>query len=191
MTSLAVDTDIELAQEPLIPRLPEKRRKDGRPPGVPVVLSDGLTWQLPFVGLHPVMDPVRDRVFNDVTWSRQASMQDVMLAAWMMLLEDYDLSREEAAELVVVGKDRGQQLVDAVIDAMFGPCMTDGTVEYSQWARGAMLANGLDPEAIPKDMHQVVLGHLVGSGRALAACKVVGSAIALRKRQNLDSPGAR
>lgn len=186
------DPQIELAGDPNAdPCTPENRRKKGRPPGVPVVLSDGQTWQLPYPGLHPVLNDVRDRMFNEVTWSRRASAEDVSLVAWMLLLEDYRLTQDEAALLVVVTKDKAQQLLDGVIDAMFGPSLSDGSVEYTDWATSAFVSNGLNPELIPPHLHQPVLGHLVASGRAVAADRMVGSAIANRKRKALDLPGGR
>jgi hypothetical protein len=152
---------------------PEVRAKDGAG-GRPVVLGDGATWLLADGGLFGILDELRDRMYDDSTLKDTVSVPDVQRAAMIMLLANYELDEDEAASLVV--RAEHQPLADAVLASLFG--QSGGGMTYTMWARSAMLANGIDPESIPAGLHSLVLNHLVWSGRAIPAGKLIDSAIA-------------
>jgi hypothetical protein len=172
--------------EDLYPCTPEVRRRQDLPPGVPVVLADGREWSLPFSGLNPVLSGLRDRLYDQMTVRSTVPMSDVRLVAWMSLLEDYRLTEDEAAALVVVdGEEACKKLVDAVITSVFGFDDEGCGATYTEWATSALLANGIDPGSVPPYLLPMVLEHLTRTGRALPENKMIGTAVGMRQRRSL------
>jgi hypothetical protein len=160
----------------------------GAPRGVPVVLSDGRTWLLARPGLAPVLADVRDRLYDDLTVARRVRMGDVVQAAWVLLSANYDLADDDLERLLTGAGDRA--LVDAVLDAVFGPEAPRRT--YTTWALSALAANGIDPAKVAPELVPDVLAQLVATGRACPEADYVDSARAAAKRTRLlDMAGGR
>lgn len=151
------------------PPLPSERARRALR-GFPVVLADGRAWTLSDATLHRAMDAVRDRIFDGVKLRGRYGHEDVYLAAWLMLLDGYDLSGDELKGLL--GGVDADALWPAVRSAFFGPPPEAAHAEgraartYSAWVRSALLANGLDPAAVDVRDRAFVLGQLVAAGRA-------------------------
>lgn len=139
--------------------------------GTPAVLADGRAWTLSDAALRPALDAVRDRLFDSAEMRGKVAEADVVDAAWLMLLDGYDLAGREIAGLLAGVPVPG--LWRAVADAMFGPdaaairAAGRPALTYSNWARSALLANGLAPAAIGPRDRPFVLKQLVDTGRAV------------------------
>lgn len=152
--------------------------------GAAVTLSDGNTWFLAPTGVAPILDEVRDRIYDEAAWASKVRMSDVFQAAWVALLANYDLADDELATLLT-GLDDEQEaaLVRATNDALFGSVRPNRT--YSEWALASLHANGLDPAKIPPRTVPDVLDILVRTGRTVPEEKWIGSAIAASERGNM------
>jgi hypothetical protein len=110
----------------------------------------------------------------------------VRLVAWMSLMEDYRLTEEEAASLVVVeGEEAGQKLADAAMASVFGLDVEGCGATYTEWAQSAMLANGVNPSTVPPHLVPLVLDHLTRTGRALPEVKMISTAVGMGMRRKL------
>lgn len=158
-----------------------------RDPGGPrVVLADGRAWTLARPGLSPVLNDVRDRMFDEMAVAKRVSIPDVIQAAWVLLLANYALTDDDLTRLLTGADEKG--LVDAVIDAMFGPEVPRRT--YTTWVLSAFHANGLDPAKVPGHLVPEVMKQLVETGRAIPSADYVDAAAAAEKRRKLlDSGG--
>jgi hypothetical protein len=160
---------------------PADRALPGPTRGTPAVLAGGGTWILADLGLSRLLNGPRDRLFDDMILSSAVDMADVYLAAWYLLLANYNLSGAEV-EALLGGADPGP-LKEAVLDALFGPEAPRRT--YSAWARAALVANGLDPAEIRGDDLPHVLAMLVRAGRAVPTAEYVESAEAVAERKRI------
>ncbi|MDR3639064.1 MAG: hypothetical protein P4L84_34990 [Isosphaeraceae bacterium] len=140
-------------------------------------------WLLAEGGISAGVGPIRDRLYDYMVTRQTVRMGDVFQTAWSLLAANYDLSEDELSTLIF-SADQGE-LVDAVLDALFGP--ENPRRGWTEWATTALLANGLDPTKIPVRSLHGVLAHLVISGRAAAPDAFIGSAIHAAKRQKLGS----
>jgi hypothetical protein len=156
-----------------LPLDPDCRALEGAR-GTPAVLGDGLTWLLAEGGLNNSLDPVRDRLWDDSALSGKVDVGEVQEAAWVLLMANYELAPEEAADLID-GADPAA-LTDAVVAAMFGP--EPGHRTYTEWATSALMANGLDPARVPTAMMPAVLKQLVDCRRCVPATEWIDSSIA-------------
>lgn len=169
-----------MSSEPTpVEQIPRARRDN--PADVPIVLSDGRTWRLARPGVAPVLAEVRDRIYDDVTYRKRASMVDVLQAAWVMLVANYELADGEI-ERLLTGVDDGR-LVAAVLDSLFGHTNPNRT--YSEWVLSAFHANGIDPAKVPPALIPEVMTQLVGTGRALPEDKFITSAKMAGKRKRI------
>ena len=182
----ALPVDDRGGDEGLFPCTPGARRRPGRVPGVPAVLADGLTWELPFSGLNPVLSGLRDRMYDRSTVRGSVPLSDVRLVAYMALHEDYLLTEEEAAGLILLEDSEAyQKLSDAVMVSLFGAHGDLGSASYTEWAESALLANGIGPQSVPPHLTSLVLEHLVYSRRAMPEGKMVNSASFVRARAKI------
>ena len=167
MIEIEIETGVES------PPSPETRSLDGAR-GVPVVLGDGKEWLLARGGLAPVLDGFRDKLDDQARLRGEVQMADVYDVASALLLDNYDLDLNELAALLA-GADP-DQLADRVMTALFGDPNPRRT--WTNWARSALIANGLIPESIEPETLPFVLDQLVSTRRALPPGKWIDSAVA-------------
>lgn len=156
-----------------LPCDPDCRALEGAT-GVPVVLGDGNTWLLADGGLNNFLDPVRDKIWDESQLHGQVPMLEIFRAAEVLLLANYDLETPELGALIF--KADHAALIDAVMEAMFGP--VEGRKTYSLWATSALLANGLTPASIPVALLPSVLDQLVQCKRCVPADQYIDSSVA-------------
>ena len=154
--------------------------------GIDVTLSDGQEWRLAPPGLAPMLDGVRDEMFDQSVYDQTARMAHVLQVAWVCLLANYRLSDGELAALLTgMTEDQERGLVRAVMDLMFGPGGTYPLRTYTDWALTSLYANGLDPKAIPPARIPDVLEMLVKTGRALPQDKWISCVMHAEKRAGM------
>jgi hypothetical protein len=158
------------------PLTPEDRARLGAS-GVPVVLSDGDTWLLADGGLCNELDDLRDRIDDECRLTGQVDMLDIANVAFRLLNVNYDLSDYEASQLIVGAKH--EALSKAVMEALYGPEHPRRT--YTSWAAAAMVANGIDPGAVPSSLRPHVLAQLEAMGRCIKRSEYIESAEAARR----------
>lgn len=155
-------------------------RAKGKIKGVPVELA-GREWLLPETIIGRAFDAIRDRLFDDSTLTGQVDRWMIRIAAATLLGINYQLSKAEAAALLDTADDA--KLTKATMDALMGP--DDALRSFSSWARSALLANGLDPRAIPAEDLNFVLFQLVATGRAVTLDGYCHASIAVAERREL------
>ncbi len=156
--------------------------------GTAVIMGDGREWVL--ANYVPSLAPVFDRIYDDNLMRGKYRPEDIRLATSYLLRENYDLTPEAIATLVI-GADN-DRLVFAVEDALFGPEREHRT--WSDWAIGSMFANGIDPATVPPSRLGVVLEILVETGRTVPPGKFISAAeaastFALARRQVKPAEG--
>jgi hypothetical protein len=134
------------------------------------VLADGQEWLL--ADYAPTLSEEWDRLYDGNVVFRKYQAADVRLGAWALLLAGYDLTRAEAATLII-GADL-TALVQAVEVALFGPARRHRT--YSQWVCASLWSVGVDPDRIPPDMIRPVLEILVATGRTPPEAEFISAA---------------
>lgn len=159
--------------------LPEPEERARRSPTRGVALrSHGRDWLLASRPFAPELARVRDRLFDEATAERKVDPVLLYNAAGALLVENYDLTAREAG--IVVGGADPKALVDAVADALLGPA--DLPASWSDWVLSALVANGIDPAAVPHALLPYVLRQLVATGRAVPADRFVHSLEHVRKK---------
>ena len=135
-------------------------------------MGDGRVWLL--ADYIPSIAPCWDSLHDGNYLRGRYALEDVQLAASHLILENFDLTPEAVATLIV-GAD-ADALVRAVEDAMFGP--ERAHVTWSEWALGSLFANGIDPASVPPDRLRGVLVILVATGRTISPGKYISAAVA-------------
>jgi hypothetical protein len=153
---------------------PESRQRSGAIDGIPVVMGDGQTWLLGRCGLARGLSPVRDSLFNSLIVYQEATLADLSTACWYALAVNYDLSEAELTALIRSTSLADEAVLDAIMDAVL-PTVEDREMGYTDWARSALLSNGLKPADVPAADLRGVLSMLVATGRAVAAEKFTDS----------------
>lgn len=128
----------------------------------------GRAWLL--ADYVPMISPVWGRLFDQNLIRGQYEICDLHSAAIQLLYVNYDLSPEDAADLILTAETA--LLVRAVEAALF---IDDRPVFWDQWALSALAANGIKPEDVPAGLLQLVLHQLVKTGRAVPPQDVVDS----------------
>ncbi|MHC5542097.1 hypothetical protein ACYOEI_28075, partial [Singulisphaera rosea] len=160
------------------------RRRVPYPQGVPAVLSDKRTWILAHGGLAPTLLKTIDRLYDDRAIRHQVVMGDVLIAAWALLLANYELTDEEITTLLEgLPKEQEQALAQAVMDSLFGSQRNHRT--YSEWALASLYAAGIEPSIVPPQLLPDVLDVLVMSRRTIPASQFISSSEAAAKRSRL------
>ena len=160
---------------------PESTARCPDPIGTEVELADGRVWTL--ADYTPADGGVWDRLYDGNILAGHYPLDEVLLGAARLLIEHYDLPVDFAAWLVA-GADP-DDLVVAVEAALFGP--PHEYRGYSHWADGALLANGIDPAAVPRPMRRAVLGHLVAAGRAVPHSEYTSAGKGAAKRAEIKA----
>ena len=169
-----------------------ERRKSGAR-GRPVRLADGRPWLLAEpdfrpsrAGLtSPVVDQALDRFHEQIVLGEDLALADVLDAARTLLVENYELTEEELAELLEVGPGpEAEALAKAVLEAVFGP---DRRVRgYVDWVRASLFANGLAPSAIPASAMNDVLTILIATNRTIPPSEFIDACRAARELDSLE-----
>ena len=149
----------------------KSRQREAQPQGIDVVLNDGQTWVLPYLGLARGLTEIRDRMFDQLCIKDSVDVGDILDAASFCLSVNYELSREELASLLIpTGRDETEKmvinpdLVDAVIDAVL-PMVDDSGMTFTKWARGSLLSCGIKPADVPARDLPGLLAILQANGR--------------------------
>jgi hypothetical protein len=156
------------------PLRPEVRRFHDEITGTPVKI-DGQTWL--FADWIAEISERWDNLFDANALSRCYANNDLRFCALSLLETNYQLAPGESVGLV-----RGVKAIDlrqAVEFALYGAPKTH--VTYSAWCRTALLAAGLDPQAIAPQDRRAVLTMLVQSGRVTPMHEAVTSLITAAK----------
>lgn len=146
------------------PRITPDSRKIGVPQGTAIKINDD-EWLLANVGLARIFNEYRNRIYQDIRLSNSVDMQDIRICAWYMLTHNYRLTEEEAGLLIATVED--DELVDTVTKNLLCHYAEDNELSYTNWARSALLANGLDPVKITATDLPLVLRQLTETGRAI------------------------
>ena len=174
------------------PTEPSRRRAGAA--GVPLRLADGRSWLLARPSFRagrgsltsPPIDRPLDRIFEHLALHDSVLLQDVWEVAIALLSANYDLGREEIADLVSVAPGaESREFVDAVLDVVFGSESAERT--YTNWIRASLLANGLDAAEIPADDLPNVLAVLIATKRTVPAARFVDACRAADARSSLES----
>ncbi len=169
------------------PLTPEARQLFDEISGVPCPMADGRIWKLARAGLAGSAIELRDDLFDTLAAEEHATREDTICAVHWGLIHNYDVSTEEVWELI--GDREGYRLdgvyrvedqgplkpIDAIIAAMV-PTAEICEFRYTDWLRASLIANGLDPAAIPPDDIPGVILTLIGTGRALPPERMIASA---------------
>jgi hypothetical protein len=177
-----------------MPRLIESERRKPGAYGTPIRLADGQVWLLAApvfkVGreelTRPRVDRSLDRIFETLTLVGRVSLEDAWAAARVLLLRNYRLDDDEAAQLLSVSPGAvSQALVEAVVFALLGSGDTERT--YSSWVRASLLANGLAQAEIPSADLPHVLSILQATGRTVPVDEFVDACRAAQDDAALES----
>jgi hypothetical protein len=181
--TMSEESKVHPAEKPARrPLTPEARALAPGLAGTPITLA-GMTWFLAPGGVHGALDELRDHLFDQACLRGGFLVNEQLpgvaddyysvadVAAYLLTLH-YDLDEREAATLVTRGCEPAA-LCEAVHAALFGASSSRRT--YTDWARGSLLAAGLDPRAIPPGDVPLVLELLVKAGRAVPSHEFVSS----------------
>jgi len=156
-------------------------------PGVPGTIAEiaGVPWV--FAAYIPYLDYVWDQLFDQNMVAGRYEDGLLVKGGLRLLAEANDLTEAEAVGLIAAAKPA--DLVRPVEVAFMGA--DPAYRSYSDWARSALWANGIDPESVPPAVRRDTLVHLVETGRAVPAEDFVSSAEAATARAALARMGAR
>lgn len=170
---------------------PERRRSGAG--GTVVILSDGKPWLLAnpvyrprSEGLtEPRVDRPLDRIFESAVLNEGLSQTDVWEAARALLRANYDLTDEEASQLLSVAPGpESRALASGTLDALFG-ARPDGKT-YTTWVRASLMANRLNKEEIPAQDLLNVLTVLVATGRTIPLSRFADACRLIDERARLE-----
>ena len=165
---------------------PDARAKNGAV-GTPIELADGNTWLLADGGLLNHLDGLRDEIDDSARLAGSVPMLTIYEAAAQLLDANYLLSRLDIWSLLSRPEDEAeaklvdQRIADAVFLALYGEkpeaqrTLADRRT-YTQWAASALIANGIDPTAIPTALLPHVLEQLEWTRRCIPRQDFIESA---------------
>jgi hypothetical protein len=168
------------------------RRKPGAT-GRPVLLADGEEWLLAEPTFragrasltHPDCDAAIDRFHERVVLGDSLSLAEILATARLLLLENYELSDDEASELLEVAPGpEAERLARAVLEALFG--REEAPRGYADWIRASLLANGLGNTEIPASALNDVLSILLSTNRTVPPSQFVDACRAASDRESLE-----
>lgn len=161
---------------------PASSARDAQIPGR-TIRSGGHRWTLAALGLARSITAARDSLHDDIAISQDVAIRDVQECAYAMILANYDLAAIEIAT-IIAGADRAE-LIAAVRHNAHIHDYADDEATYTQWARSALIANGIDPARLARDDSAHVLRQLVATGRAMPLEDFTGAAAFAQARANL------
>ena len=168
-----------------------RRKPDAR--GRLVQLSDGHPWLLAEPTFRPtssglttpVVDVEMDRFYEQIILGDDIPLVDLLAVARTLLLANYELTNDEAAQLLEVEAGvEAEMLAGVVLESLFGP---DQKVRgYTDWVRASLLANGLALSRIPASAINDVLNILMSTNRTVPPSQFVDACRAARDRDSLE-----
>ena len=170
-----------------------ERRKPGAE-GTVVTLTDGRPWLLANPtfrpgerGLtRPQVDRPLERIFESVVLGERLSPVDVLEVARGLLKANYDVSDEEAAQLLSFFQgEESRALAGRVLDALFGSDLAEKS--YTSWVRASLFANGLNESEIPARDLVNVLAILIATDRTIPLSKFADACLRLDERARLET----
>lgn len=177
-----------------MPELTEGARRRPRATGTPVRLADGSIWLLAMPTFRPgrehltapAIDEAVDRIFDRLALGQGVLLRDAWEVAMALLRANYVLDPEELADLLSVAPGvEARALVDAVLDALFGPEVAGRS--YTDWVRASLLANGLDGGEISAADLPNVLAVLIATQRTVPVARFVDACRAADARSALET----
>lgn len=172
----------------------ERDRRKPEAAGSPVRLADGARWLLahptfrPTAGglADPLIDGPLDRVFESVVMGVGVELVDVWEAAFELLNRNYDLSPDEAFDLLSVRSGaEAAALAEAVVEAVFGG--PPGEKGFTRWVRASLLANGLGGTEVPARDLTDMLAVLVATNRTIPLSRFADVCLRSDERARLES----
>lgn len=154
--------------------------------GMPVLMG-GHEWVLDYA--CPIAGDVWDALYDDAVTRQRYDPFDLMAAAFVLLLRNYDLAPNDAYALILEADV--QSLVSPVETALFGPSRKHQHATHGEWVRGSLWANGINPATLPPYVVRDVLNILVGTGRTLPEEDFITVHLAARYRKGLLNFGGR
>jgi hypothetical protein len=140
----------------------------------------GQTWLL--ADHVPDFDDVWDRLYDDGVISGQNDLDDLRCAGWRLLKACHALP-DDLLLLIVAGIEP-HALAAAVGTAISGPDEPRRT--WSSWARGSLVAAGLNPADVPPGDRRPGLDLLTMTGRTVPVEQWVSSVQTARERSEAD-----
>lgn len=160
------DTQAAPPERAEIPRPDEVTRfRSGPTPGPPIQAGDHVFHLAP-LGLARSITEARDGLYDEIEISGKVAPKDIRAIAWMAITANYALTPEQT--IAILEAVDARELMEAVVSTAFVHESPDHTRTYTNWARSALIANGLDPATVSKDDMPHVLHQLVATGRAIA-----------------------
>lgn len=178
----------------LMPRPDEPSRRKPGASGSPVRLADGRLWLFGHptyrptaAGLtSPLVDRPLDRLFESAVLGEGVELTDVWDAARALLLCNYDLSDEEAADLLSVSPGpESAELAEAVVVAVFGG--ETGEKTFTRWVRASLVANGLGGADLSAGDLTDLLAILVATHRTIPLTQFADACRRVDERANLEA----
>jgi hypothetical protein len=137
-------------------------RKLGNPAGIAIRLGDGQEWIVARLGLARGMGEIRESIYASWSIDQVVRYEDVMATLWYGLEVNYALEPEEIRELLDC-TDFHAVAAQAAEAALPWPSVRR---TFTDWARAALMSNGLNPADVPAVDLPHVLDALVATGRA-------------------------
>jgi hypothetical protein len=164
------------------PLPPERlRRRHDRLRGRPLRDTFGTDWIIADVGLAPQFEGMRDAAFDMLALRGSGDPALYRVVAMCAITSNYDLTPEEAA--LVLDHVTPDELCGVAAEALLP---TQGFLRtYTAWILGGLIANGIDPEKVPRHLLPAVLRHLEQTGRIEAQDSFINSASEAKKRTTM------
>ena len=194
MTGRIEETEFFTASSSPMSRPIELHRRKSGVDGTIVTLADGQPWLLARPtyqacrgGLtQPHVDGPLDRMFESTVLSEGLSLCDVWEVARELLKRNYDLSDDEACDLLSVAPGAEcKALASAILDALFGTQESEKT--YTAWIRASLLANGLGRVDIRAGDLSNVLAILVATNRTIPLSQFADACRLMDERARLEA----
>ena len=173
--------------------LTEHRRRRPGARGSFVRLADGQLWLLAEARFRPRRDALTrsdldreiDRFHEQIILGNELLLVDIMGVARRLLLVNYELRDDEAADLLEVDPgEEAEVLARSVLESLFGP--DQRARGYVDWVRASLLANGLAPTSIPASALHDVLSILMATNRTLPPAQFIDACRTVRDRDSLE-----
>lgn len=164
--------------DPTTTPTPEDRRRSKDIRGIPLRVGE-LEWLVAPVGTSPVLDEIRDRVYDmRAVAQKVSSWNDLKVVAYFGIMTNYDVTPEECALLLY--EVEPEELKEVVAEALF---LEYQPRTYGTWIRSALIANKIRPEDVsPWDLAQV-LEQLVSRGDAMRPQDFIASDKGMKDRK--------
>ena len=175
--------------------LTERDRRRPGACGVAATLADGRPWLLAEPTFRaggargplttPDVDAALDRFYERIILGDDLPLADLLGIARVLLLANYDLSDDEAGDLLdVAAGPEAEALAAAVSEALLGP--EHRVRNYSDWVRASFLGNGLGSAEVPASAVNDVLTLLLATGRTVPPAQFIDACRAAQDRESRE-----